>query len=416
MNFNSLIPKNYIEREIEKNIEKFLEDREIVVIRGPRQGGKSTLLKKIGAELQKKHGEKTVYYFDLEDEIEQIKFEKNPKEYINLYVRGKNRIYLLIDEIQYIKKGGKILKLLYEQYPQVKFLISGSSSLDVNRLGEYLVGRSVFFDLYPFSLAEFLKAKDTDLFQEYTIKRFDITSPQLSKSIHIDKLFTQLKEYMTFGGYPRIVLEKDCEKKQILLKNLFSTYIEKDIIKLYGIRYKEKAIGLLKYLSTTIGNLINYNDICNTYSMHFQEVKELISIFEETYVLKKISPFHKNLITELRKNPKIYFFDLGLRNTLMEKFEFTDDEWGKLLENYCFLAYKQKNINYWRTTAKAEVDFILRDIMAPIEVKSVPKISRSLMSFVTTYRPLFGVIAHFGESKLIVKNKTKIFFIPACLI
>ncbi len=416
MNFNSLIPKQYIEREIETDIQKFLYDREIIVIRGPRQSGKSTLLRKIGTTLQKRYGENTVYYFDLEDEIEEMKFEKNPKDYVNFFLRDKKKIYILIDEIQYVKRGGKILKVLYEYYPYIKFIVSGSSSLDINQLGRYLVGRSVFFELYPFSFSEFLKAGDENLFQEYRAKRFSIKNPKKTESIHIDRLHDQLKEYLTYGGYPRIVLEKDREKKKVLLKNLFSTYIEKDIIKLYGIRYKEKAINMLKYMSATIGNLVNYNDICNTNSMHFQEVKELISIFEETYVLKKILPFHKNLITELKKNPKIYFYDLGLRNILLERFEFSEDEWGKILENYFFLVYKQNNIHFWRTTAKAEVDFILTDKVIPIEVKSTPKVNRSFMSFISSYHPSFGMIANFEKSDLITKNKTKIFIVPLGLI
>ena len=416
MNFNSLIPKNYIQREIEKDIFNFLEEKEIIVIRGARQSGKSTLMKKIGSLLQKKYQEDQIILIDFEDEIEQSKFEKNPKEYIEFYLQGKEKLFLLLDEIQYIKKAGKILKLLLEKYPQIKFIVSGSSTLDINKLGEYLVGRAVFFELYPFSYSEFLKAKNDQLYLEYKKKRFNILKPKKTDSLFIDKLNIYLKEYLTYGGYPRIALENNKEKKIILLKNLFSTYVEKDIIKLYGVKYKEKVIIILKYLSTTIGNLLNYNDICQTANCHFQELKDFISIFEETYILKKILPYHKNLVSELKKNPKIYFFDLGLRNTLLERFEFTEEEWGRMLENYGFLVYKNYSLSFWRTTAKAEVDFVLKDKKIPIEIKTTPKITRSYLSFIESYHPKIGLLANWEKSGVVKKYQSTIYITPLSLL
>lgn len=416
MNFNSLIPKNYIEREIEKEIFEFLEDQEIIIIRGPRQSGKSTLLKKIGNVLQEKYKEESVFLIDLEDELEQLKFEKNPKEYVEFYLREKNKTFLIFDEIQYVKKAGKILKFLFDKYPQIKFIVSGSSSLDINKLGEYLVGRAVFFELYPFSYEEFLKAKDDRLYLEYKTHKFNIKTPKKVESLFIDRLNNYLKQYLIFGGYPRIVLEKNPEKKKILLKNLFSTYIEKDIIKLYGIKYKEKIITLLKYLSATTGNLLNYNDISQVTGAHFQEIKELISILESTYILKRIFPFHKNLVSELKKNPKVYFLDLGFRHILLDQFEFSQEEWGRILENYGFLVFKKYPLSFWRTTAKAEVDFIIKDKNIPLEIKTTPKITRSFLSFIKSYHPKVGVLASFEKSGIVKKNKTTIFFIPLSLL
>jgi predicted AAA+ superfamily ATPase len=414
MNFNSLIPKNYIEREIEKKILSFINDKEVIALCGPRQSGKSTLLKKIGLFLQEKCGEENVFFVDFEDEIEKLKFETNPKEYLKFYLRKKNKVFILLDEIQYVKESGKILKLLYDHYPQVKFIVSGSSSLDVGKIGQFLVGRVVFFELYPFSFLEFLQAKDKNLYLEYQEKRFFIEKPKKVDSLFKDKLRKLLEEYLTYGGYPRIVLEKDEQKKIFLLKNLFSTYVEKDIVKLYGIKYKEKAIILLKYLAEAVGGLLNFNELCQVTNLHFYEVKELISIFEQTYVIKRISPFYKNLVTELKKNPKVYFFDLGFRNLLVDRFNFSDDEWGKILENYGFLLYKEKNLNFWRTTAKAEVDFVLKekDDLIPIEIKKTPKISRSLLSFINVYHPKMALIFNLDKSDSFYRNNTKIFFIP----
>lgn len=416
MNFNSIIPKNYIERDIEKQVYKFLFDKEIIVIRGPRQSGKSTLLKKINQDLLLKYKKENILYIDFEDELEKSKFEENWREYLKFYLREKNRSFIILDEIQYLKDGGKILKLLFDHYPQIKFIVSGSSSLDINHLGEFLVGRAVFFELYPFSFLEYLKAKDKMIFQEYQEKKFSFKEPKKTESLFKDKLNLLLKEYLTFGGYPRVVLEGDIEKKKVLLKNLFSTYIEKDIIKIYGTKYQDKIINLLKYLSATIGNLINFNDIGQITGLHFQEIKELISILENTYVLKKINPFHKNLITEIKKNPKIYFFDSGFRNVLLERYDFFEEEWGQLAENYVFSVFKERSLNFWRTTAKAEVDFILKNEMIPIEVKLVPKITRSLLSFLESYQPKIALVVNWEKAEIKKIKNTQVFFVPLCLI
>lgn len=416
MNFNSLIPKRYIERELEENVFKFLNDREILVIRGPRQSGKSTLLYKIGTILQKKYGEDNVVYVNFEDELEQDKFEKDPKEYLEFYFKVRKKTFFLLDEYHYIQKGGKILKLLFDSYSQAKFIISGSSSLDISRVGGYLVGRAVFFELFPFSFPEFLKAKDGRIFRQYQRKRFQIDKPREVQSLWLGSLNKLLYEYLSFGGYPRVVLEKDKEKKKILLKNIFSTYVEKDIIKLYGLKYKDRVVQILKYLSTGVGSLLNYQDIGQITSLYFEELKELLHILEETYVIKRVYPYYRNIITELKKNPKVYFYDLGLRNIVLDRFDFSDEELGRLLENYIFIILKSESLGFWRTTAKAEVDFVLKDKVIPIEVKKNPKISRSLLSFISAYHPEIAVIACWNSTSLIRRNKTNIFTIPLSLI
>ncbi len=416
MNFNSLYPKKYIQREIEERVFQFLKDREVIVIRGPRQSGKTTLLIKIGRYLRRKYGKERVVFVNFEDELEKSKFEEDPKDYLSFYLREGKRVFFLLDEVQYLKNGGKILKLLFDSYSQVKFVVSGSSTLDISDLGSFLVGRAVFFELFPFSFSEILEAKNKKLYLEYKAKRFNPKNPKKVDSVHLDKLNQVLKEYLIFGGYPRVVLEKDREKKKILLKNIFNTYVEKDIVKLYGLKYKEKALATLKYLSATVGSLVNFNDLSQTTGLYFREVKEILSIFQETYIIGKVLPYRKNLVTELKKNPKFYFFDSGLRNILADKFNFSSEEQGRLLENYLFLVYKDKKLSFWRTTAKAEVDFVLKDKQIPIEVKVRPKVSRSFLSFFQAYKPQFAVLANWEEADILRRKKTRIFITPLSLI
>ena len=407
-----------ITREIESDAVKWLNRKEILAIRGPRQCGKTTFLNRL-SNILKERGikEKNIHYVSFEDDFEKEKFEKHPKDYISSYLNPQDKNFFLLDEVQYIKNAGKLLKLIYDGIDNLKIIITGSSTLDLNEIGSYLVGRVILFEMYPFSFGEFLDAKNEKIFSYYRSKKLFFNSVKLIKEniIFLPELNDLLKEYITFGGYPAVVLEQDKEKKKILLKNLFQTYIEKDIVKVYGSKYKQRISDLIKHLSSINASIINYNEISSSISLYDKEVKEILSILEETYIIKIIRPFHKNLTTELRKNPKVYFIDTGLRNIITGRFDFSDEEYGKLLENYLLNKFKKDKVNYWRTTAKAELDFIVNEEI-PVESKMTPKITRSFRSFINSYKPKTAFLVNMnllGEQKI---GKTRIFFIPFALI
>lgn len=404
--------ENFVERDIGKGIIKWLYSKEILVVRGPRQSGKTTLLNKIMETLKRK--DKKVHFISFEDDLEREKFEKNPKGYIEYYMgEDKGKHFFLLDEVQYIKTAGKLLKLIYDSVENIKIIITGSSTLDINEVGSCLVGRVLFFELYPFSFAEFLRTKDTKIYEYHTKNKF-ATNKEIN-TLFLDRLNLYLKEYIQFGGYPRIVLEKNVEKKKFLLKNLFLTYIEKDIVKIYGIKYKQKIIDLIRNLASINSGIINYDELCSLIGLYNKELKEILSILENTYIIKLIKPFHKNLTSELRKNPKVYFIDTGLRNFITGRFDFSDEEFGKLLENYSLNRFKEEKVNFWRTTAKAEVDFILKE-KTPLEVKINPKITRALRSFISSYKPEIAFIINLNSFSKTKIDKTRIFIVPAALI
>jgi len=403
-----------IPRKIEKDIFKWIYAKEILVIRGPRQCGKTTLLYRIIEKLKMKVSKENIHLITFEDEIEKSKFEKDPKEYMEFYIKDKKKHYFLFDEIQYVKKAGKILKLLYDTNPNIKFIITGSSTLDLNEVGSYLVGRSLFFELRVFSFEEFLETKDEKLLRYYQKNKFDLNKPKEVKTLFIDKLKNYLKEYITFGGYPRVVLENNNENKKFLLKNIFSTYIEKDLVKLYGIKYKKNIMDLVSYLVSINGMMINYNEAAEIANLYFKELKELLHILEDTFVIKLISPFYKNLVSEIKKNPKIYFIDTGLRNVIANRFDFSEQEYGILLENYILGKFPEDKVSYWRTTAKAEVDFIINNI--PIEVKINPKLTRSFRSFINEYNPKYAVMVNMKSSEKLKIKKCNIFLVPFVLM
>ena len=406
----------YIERDIEKEVEKWIGSREIIAIRGPRQSGKTTLLLRMKDILKNKGiEEERIHYISFEDDLVRLKFEEGIKEFIDFYLTSKKNHYFLLDEVQYIKDVGKKLKLVFDSFDNTKLIITGSSSFDLTGLGSYLVGRVIFFNLYPFNFSEFLKTKDKkyeNLYKKLIIN-FKSEITDIKKTVFLDELNKLLQEYLTYGAYPRIVLEKNISKKKELLKNLFITYVEKDIVARYGIKYREKVVKLLKAIASISGNVINYETLSTHSGLKYHEVRDILPLLEDSFVIFIVKPFYKNLINELRKNPKIYYVDCGMRNYLLENFE--NLAFDKLYENFIHNELKRSyQVKYWRTTAKTEIDFIIehkKDII-PIEVKVKPKITRSFRSFIQHYKPETAFVMNSNLVDKIKINNCNVFILP----
>ena len=408
-----------IDRGIESEILPWIDSKEIIAIRGPRQCGKTTFLGRI-KEILLERGikSKQIVSVNFENNEEKEKFENNALDYVRYLINnGDEKTYLLFDEIQYVRKAGKLLKLIFDEMPYVKIFITGSSTLDLNEVGSFLVGRVLLFEMHPFSFEEFLLAKNEKLHRYYLEKRINLEKTnKIDKIIFLKELNDLVIEYITYGGYPAVVLENNFEKKKILLKNLFETYIEKDIVKIYGQDYRKKVIDLIKVVASSSGSIVNYSDLSRITGIYEKELKNVLHTLEATYVIKLILPFHKNLSTEIRKNPKIYFIDLGMRNNACSRYEFGEEEFGKLMENFVLLQIKEGKINYWRTTAKAEVDFVINQEI-PIEIKSNNvKITRSFRSFIETYNPDRAFLLSLTEQSIEKINKTEVNMLPLCLI
>jgi hypothetical protein len=176
---------------------------------------------------------------------------------------------------------------------------------------------------------------------------------------------------------------------------LFTTYIEKDIVSLYGRQYRESTVKLLKTIAKSSGDVANYETLAMTSGLNYNETRKILPILEDSFVVFITKPFHRNLITEIRKNPKIYFVDYGIMNYLNGSFE--NIGFDRLYEAFINNEMKRKfNIRYWRTTSKTEVDFVIEagKELIPIEVKTVPKVTRSFRSFISQYKPKKAFIAN----------------------
>ena len=420
-------------RDILPDLLRWLDRREAYAIKGPRQSGKTTILKILQDRLEGK-GE-NVIFMNFEDPDVLEAFEADPRGYVKSFMLEEGRYYFLMDEYQYVKDPGRKMKLLYDTLENAKFIVTGSSSLELSgAMARFLVGRVFFFELFPFSFHEFLVARDRRLAKIYEernrrIKKFLIDGEIFfDKDIFLKEFTPLLNEYLIFGGYPAVIKARDNETKRIILKNIYDTYISKDVIEFLKITDAFKYRCVVRVLATMIGSLLNYTKLCSTCQSYYKEVRRIISILSETYIIKMVRPFYRNPITELKKNPKIYFFDLGLRNYIIGNFnpleKRTDTE--AIIENFIFLSlrnsFPEATINYWRTIAKAEVDFILRlnEKVIPIEVKyqtfKKPKISRSLRSFIKTYKPERALVV---TKDLWSKEKiedTTILFTPTCYL
>lgn len=342
----------YIPRKLEQSIRHFLNAPEIIAILGARQCGKTTMMKHLIAKLPK------AVSLSFEDQKTLALFEQAPDDFISAYVKGNQ--YLFIDEFQYAKHGGKILKYIYDK-EKIKIIISGSSSLEITvRAVKYLVGRIVVFELSPFDFEEWLMAKDPSMLN--ALKRYKKTTPSIPPVVH-KKLIELYEEYIRFGGYPRVVIEESFERKKQLLQNIYNTYFLREVRDVLGLIDDYKLQMLLKALSLQVGNLIEYEELGRLSGFSFPTLKKILNFLEKTYVCRFVRPFYKNKRTEIVKNPKVYFFDTGLRNTTIDDFrKFSDrPDAGALLENGLTMEMIKKgyDIHFWRDKKQHKLDFII---------------------------------------------------------
>jgi len=425
--------EEYFDRELMEDLKTWVDRREMIAVKGPRQSGKTTLLKIFRRWLIEEKGvdKERIAFKTMEDPVFKREFENSPRETIESYMVDKKRHYFFLDEIHYVEDAGKKLKFLYDTLEDVKFIVTGSSSLELTgKTSKHLVGRIFSSHLYPFSFWEFLNAKDKRLARIYSKKNEKVhkflkegTGLDFEEDVFLSEFEKPFEEYLRYGSYPEVIKSEEEEMKKTVLKNLFETYITRDIISLLKVRESAKLRDVVKILSSQLGGMLNYNSISDSCDLYYKKTKEFLRILEETYVIDLVKPYHKNLKTELKKNPKAYFIDLGLRNYALGNFlplESRTDN-GEMVENFVLtqLRYGEpEKINYWRTQGKAEVDFIYKDgdDIVPIEVKyrsfSRPNVSRGYRSYISTYRPERGAIItrdFWGEKEI---EGTTIKFIP----
>ncbi|MBI4650758.1 ATP-binding protein [Candidatus Desantisbacteria bacterium] len=328
----------YIPQYHLKNIIKLLTPQKAIILYGPRRCGKTTLLKEVIKQFKDES-----LFVNGEDIVIQDFLSSQSIEKLKNFL-GKSKI-LIIDEAQKIKNIGLNIKLILDNIEGVKLIASGSSSFDLAKnIGEPLTGRKFTLKLYP--LAQ-LELKETETHAQ---------------------TIALLENRLIYGSYPEVVINNDNNKNILYLKEIVNSYLYKDILELDGIRHSDKISRLLQCLAFQIGKEVSYTKLGTQLSMSKNTVDRYLDLLEKSFVIFKLSGFSRNLRKEITKNPRYYFYDLGIRNALINNFNpvFLRDDIGMLWENYIIVEMLKKqeyyqffsNNFFWRTYDKKEIDLI----------------------------------------------------------
>jgi predicted AAA+ superfamily ATPase len=428
-----------IQRDLINSLERFLKRQEYIAIIGPRQAGKTTFLEIIETSLIKKlkvsktHIKKVTF----EDRRLLAQFDAEPVLFVRSYLpeKIKGTFYLMIDEFQYSQAGGQKLKLIYDTVKGLKIIITGSSSLDIKaQVGRYLVGRILTFHIHPFNFGEFLRAKDARLEKVYQERNNPFIKWlfegrefkfKRGKDVFNEEMISHFEEYAVWGGYPAVVLSKNTKERRKVLNDIYSNYILKDIKGLLELATEKNLLLLSQYLATQAGNIVVYQNLSRASRLDYRQTKRHLSLLNETFICTEVKPFFRNRQKELSKNPKVFFYDMGFRNSLMENMNSLDkrSDSGALIENTVFirlneLCQERGRINFWRTKAGAEVDFVLQvgEEIIPVEVKysgfDEEKIPRSFVNFVRAFKTGRGIVLTKDYRGRAMIENTEILFSP----
>ena len=319
---------------IENNIEK----NKAVIIYGPRQVGKTTLVNDFLSRTHLKYKLFSGDQLDFANNFGQCDLELIKK------LLGDIQL-LVIDEAQKIENIGRAIKLVVDHIPDIYVIATGSSSFDLaNATDEPLTGRKNLVTLYPIAM--------TELCQTYT-------KYELEKN---------LGEYLIYGTYPNIITYKTNEQKQNRIVEIKDSYLIKDILEFHNVKKSRMVINLLKLLAFQLGSEVSTSELGNNLGLDHKTIMRYLELVEKSFVIFRLNGFSRNLRKEVNKMGKYYFYDLGIRNGLISNFNDleTRDDIGQLWENFLLIermkrnSYKKFPTNYyfWRTYDQKEIDLI----------------------------------------------------------
>lgn len=325
-----------IYREITKGVQESLFKGKVVIVYGPRQSGKTTLVKNLMAQYPGDH----VYLNCDEVDVRLALSDKTSTE-LQSFI-GLKRL-VVIDEAQRVENIGLTLKLLVDNFPEMQILATGSSSFELsNRISEPLTGRKKEFFLFPFSVGELVAS---------------------SSLIEVKR---RLDDFLVFGLYPDVVTSG--ADRAGIVRELATSYSYKDVLAYQDIRRPELLEKLLQSLALQIGNEVSYTELASLLGVNKVTVENYVRILEQAYIIFRVGPFSRNIRNELKKKRKIYFYDLGLRNALINNFNPLSlrQDVGTLWENFLIVERLKRtrnaglfnNIYFWRTTAGKEIDYL----------------------------------------------------------
>ena len=329
----------FIDRALYQPIKgRLLQSDKIIILYGPRQVGKTTIVQKILDSILLK---KLMINADEQKYADVLSSRDLNK--MKLLVEGYELLF--IDEAQRIPDIGINLKILHDQIPGLKIIATGSSSFSLaNQVKEPLTGRTWTYTLFPIALHE------------------------LKKQYNPFEMREKLPEFLIYGLYPEIFSLPNAKDKALYLKELCASYLYKDVLEISSVRHASQINNLLRLLAFQIGSEVSMNELGRALGMSKDTVISYIDLLEQAFVLFRVSGFSRNLRKEITKMDKIYFYDPGVRNTLINNMNPLDqrNDTGKLWENFLMMERKKclayqfdfANTYFWRTYTGAELDYI----------------------------------------------------------
>ncbi|OGC22826.1 AAA family ATPase [candidate division WOR-1 bacterium RIFOXYB2_FULL_42_35] len=357
----------YIPQKQLKRLKKTLKANKVMVIYGPRRCGKTTLLEHFLKDEKKKY-----LFVSGEDIINQEYLGSQSIEKLKGFI-GNNKL-LVIDEAQKIKDIGLNLKLIVDHLKDLFIVATGSSSFDLARnVGEPLTGRKITLQMFPLAQLEIM-ATET-----------------------LGQTKANLENRLIYGSYPEVVIIKDNTERARYLKEIVSSYLYKDILELEGIKHADKIVRLLQLLAFQIGQEASHSELGTQLGISKNTVERYLDLLEKAFVIYRLSGFSRNLRKEISKNHRYFFYDVGIRNALINNFNPLKirDDVGMLWENYLVSERLKKqaylgvsaNNYFWRTYDKKEIDLVeeREGKLFGYEIKWSAKKPKVIKDWVDTY-------------------------------
>jgi hypothetical protein len=327
-----------IQRILLSLIEQSLLPGKVLVLYGPRQVGKTTLVKDLLASTDLRSR-----FVNADELVYREALASQDRRRLDELV-GDARL-LVIDEAQRVPEIGLNLKIMIDNHPEITILATGSASFELaSKISEPLTGRKLTFNLYPTSYVE------------------------LRQAFGALEARSMLERWLVWGGYPAIVTTDPPALREQLLGELVGAYLYRDILELDGVRRSDKIVDLLRLLAFQIGHEVSLTELAANLAINRQTVERYLDLLEKVFVIFRVSGFSRNLRKEISKNWRYYFFDNGVRNSLIQNFNplKVRNDVGQLWENFLMVERRKvnqytgrpANVYFWRTYDQKEIDYI----------------------------------------------------------
>lgn len=326
-----------IERLLQTLLQNSLLPGKVIVLYGPRQVGKTTLAKELLQTINRR-----TRYINADELLYRDALASQNRQMLDAVLADAE--VLIIDEAQRVLDIGLNLKILIDNHPAITILATGSASFDLaNKINEPLTGRKLTFTLYPLSY------------------------PELSQALGAFETRAALEQWLLWGGYPEIVTSP-AHLRERLLGELVGSYLFRDLLELEGLRRADKLVDLLRLLAFQIGKEVSLSELATNLSINRQTVERYLDLLEKVFVIYRVGGFSRNLRKEITKNARYYFYDNGVRNSLIQNFNplALRNDVGELWENFLMIErmkaheYAGRLVNryFWRTYDQKEIDLI----------------------------------------------------------